>query len=338
MSRKKSIFVALGLAAVLAAGAAAAQNPPPGLPAGHPPVAMPQQPAGQGQPGQPGQQPIVRPLPGRPANIPPGRPIGPGGRQFPPGRPIPGPGGRAHAEPAEPEHKSHGAEVCPGHGPMDPPHHVNWWRGLIGVNNERAAGEGFSLDHLLWRYHNDKDPCDPKNEPPPFLASVLNFGLLAFILYHFGKKPLAEALVKRKQAIMGEIDNATRLKDEAEGRLEEYEEKLDHLEETLEQLKAEYASQAAVERKNLLAELEERRARMRRDAEFRIEQELKAARLELLHEAVNNAVAAAEEILRKHASAEDQGRLADDYLAAIPAALGEGAGRREASTTGAMTS
>ncbi|NUQ76498.1 MAG: ATP synthase F0 subunit B, partial [Polyangiaceae bacterium] len=242
----------------------------------------------------------------------------------PPGRPIPGPGGRAHAEPAEPEHKSHGAEVCPGHGPMDPPHHVNWWRGLIGVNNERAAGEGFSLDHLLWRYHNDKDPCDPKNEPPPFLASVLNFGLLAFILYHFGKKPLAEALVKRKQAIMGEIDNATRLKDEAEGRLEEYEEKLDHLEETLEQLKAEYASQAAVERKNLLAELEERRARMRRDAEFRIEQELKSAKVELLQEAVIGAVKAAEDIIRLRATTQDQETLAQEYLKAVPEALARG--------------
>lgn len=229
---------------------------------------------------------------------------------------------------AEPAHKAQSVDECPGHGPMDAPHHVNWWRGLIGVNNEAAEAGGF-LNHLLWRYHNEQDPCDSKNEPPPYLAAVLNFSLLAFIVYRFGKKPVAEALMKRKQAIMGEIDNATRLKGEAEKRLEDYKGKLAHLEETLSELKAEHAIQAEAEKKHLLAELEERRARMRRDAEFRIEQELKAARAELLQEAVRGAVSAAEQIVLQQANAQDLERIAEDYLQSIPAALSPAdAGRR----------
>jgi outer membrane protein assembly factor BamB len=39
--------------------------------------------------------------------------------------------------------------------------------GVVGV----AAGDG----KFLWRYENPEDPCDEKNEPPPFIASVLNF-------------------------------------------------------------------------------------------------------------------------------------------------------------------
>jgi F-type H+-transporting ATPase subunit b len=346
MSRgRRPIFLALGLAAALAAGGAAAQQPPPppaqGLPAGHPPIQMP---GGQAQPGQPGQpgQPQVRQLPGRPNNLPPpgGRQLPPGTRPFP-GRPVPGPGGRAAAErQEESEHGSHGGEEhCPGHGPDDPPPHVNWWRGLIGVNNEAAESESF-INQLLWRYESPTNPCDKRNEPPPFLAAVLNFGLLAFILYRFGKKPVAEALVKRKQAIMGEIDNAEKLEEDSRRRLEEYKRKLALLDETLAELKAEYAAQAEAEKKALLTELEERRARMRRDAEFRIEQELKAARAELLQEAVRGAVAAAERILQKEATEQDLERLAEDYLHAIPAAMTAREGRRpemEAHASGAST-
>ncbi|WP_437762333.1 ATP synthase F0 subunit B [Sorangium sp. So ce281] len=324
--------LALGLAAALAAGTALAQTQPPGsdpaLPPGHPPIPSP----AQAQPGSPQ-------APQRLRDAQPGRPLGPGGRQLPPGHGLRPPGmqpGRARPTPppAQPEHASHGEGHCPGHGPTDPPPHVNWWHGLIGVNNEAAAKGG--INALLWRYNNEQNPCDPKNEPPPFLASVLNFGLLALIVVRFGRKPIAEALKKRKQTITQELDNASRLKKEAEQRLEEYEDKLTRLEETLAELKAEHAAQAEVEKAHVLAEAEQRRVRMRRDAEFRAEQELKAARAMLLQEAVQNAVAAAEELLRQRIGQQDLDRVNEEYLKAIPAAVSAGA-RRGAQTTGAAT-
>ncbi|MGK3997839.1 F0F1 ATP synthase subunit B family protein [Sorangium sp. So ce1024] len=325
--------LAVGLTAALAAGTALAQQPAaqPALPPGHPPV-------GAAQPAQPGAEPGSQ-VPAR-RDVQPGRPLGPGGRQLPPGhglRPMQGHGRARPAPPPEPaEHAAHGHGEghCPGHGPTDPPPHVNWWQGLIGVNNEAAAKGG--INSLLWRYHNEQNPCDPKNQPPPFLASVLNFGLLAFIIYRFGRKPLSEALKKRKQTIMQELDNASRLKKEAEERLDEYEDKLTRLEETLAELKAEYAAQAELEKAHVLAEAEQRRVRMRRDAEFRIEQELKEARAILLQEAVQNAVAAAEELLRQRVNREDLDRVNEEYLKAIPAAVSAGAARG-AQTTGAAT-
>ncbi|WP_437590084.1 F0F1 ATP synthase subunit B family protein [Sorangium sp. So ce1000] len=320
--------LALGLAAALAAGTALAQQPgsEPALPPGHPPVPPPD----AAQPGSPQAPPRLR-------DMQPGRPLGPGGRPLPPGHGVRQPGilpGRGRPTPP-PEPASHGEdEHCPGHGPTDPPPHVNWWRGLLGVNNEAAEKGG--INALLFRYHNERNPCDPKNEPPPFLASVLNFGLLAFIVVRFGRKPIAEALKKRKQTITQELDNASRLKQEAEQRLEEYEDKLTRLEETLAELKAEHAAQAEVEKAHVLAEAEQRRVRMRRDAEFRAEQELKAARAMLLQEAVQNAVAAAEELLRQRIGQQDLDRVNEEYLKAIPAAVSAGA-RRGAQTTGAAT-
>ena len=319
MSPRRRLAAALSLAAALLAGVAAAQQPPPQpmpMPPGHPPIL----PLERTQPApRPGAQP-----PQRAPGVQPGRPIGPGGQQFPPGmqrpRPIPQPGagGRGIA-PTPPPPPAPRADECPGHGPMDPPHHPNWWEGIIGVNNE--AWEQGGINRLFWRYHNHNNPCDPKNMPPPFLASMLNFGVLAFILFRFGRKPLREALVKRRQTIMQEIDNSNRLKEQAERRLQEYEGKLENLDEMLVALKADYAAQAELERKNLLVELEERRARMRRDAEFRLEQELKEARLLLLQEAVRGAASAAEQLVRKHVSAADQERLAEDYVKAFPSAV-----------------
>lgn len=313
--KSRSLSFKAGVAGLLAAAlltgsAALAQHPEqpapaqpprpaaqPGLPMGHPPVQPPT---------RPGQAPGALPMPGAPPGTRPA---------FPP--PINPHGGSASAKGA-----SHGPkpEHCPGHGPLDAPHHVNWWRGMLMVNNHRAEQGGF-FNELLFRYHNEENPCDPKNEPPPFLASLLNFGVLAFVIYRFGRKPIAEGLAKRKQSIMGEIDNASRLYDEAETRLEEYEKKFETIEETLEALKAELSLQAEVEKKHILAEAEERRVRMKRDAEFRIEQELKAAKAELLQAAVDGAVKAAEELLKKSAGTADQDRLMKEYLSAVPAAI-----------------
>ncbi len=96
----------------------------------------------------------------------------------------------AHAEP-EAEHGGGGEHECAGHGPDDAPPPINLWHGLLMVNNERALQGGF-VNQLLFRYENPNDPCDPKNEPAPYMASLINFAVLAFVLFHFGRKPLAD--------------------------------------------------------------------------------------------------------------------------------------------------
>ncbi|MRG92861.1 F0F1 ATP synthase subunit B [Polyangium spumosum] len=311
--------LAVGLAG---ASAFAQTNPNQGLPAGHPPLDVPPGQArplpGQARPA-PGQ--MGRPMAGQPGQGMPGRPGFPGMQRQPQRAPVP-----AHV--AHVEEAAHGGGHgghCPGHGPHDAPHfdQINWWHGMIAVNNEKAIQPGF-VNKLLWRYENHSDPCDPKNEPPPFLASILNLGVLGFILYRFGKKPIGDALVKRKQSIMSEIDNAARLKNEAQKRLDEYEDKFERLAETLDTVKAEYAAQAELEKKHIIAEAEERRARMRRDAEFRIEQELRTARIELMREAVQDATAAAEEMIRSRAAQADLDRMSEDYLGSVREALASG--------------
>lgn len=304
--RARKFVAGAGLAVVLglfgANALAQAPNPNQGLPAGHPPLDTP--------------PPVRRIDPGTMGNpVQPGRPPMPGvGRPPPP----------VHAVVHEEEHAGggHGGGHCPGHGPEDAPHfdQINWWHGMIGVDNAKSQSPN-AVDKLLWRYHNANDPCDPKNEEVPLFAAIFNLAILGFIVYRFGRKPIGEALVKRKQDIMAAIENASRLEREAKARLDELQGKFDRIQETLKVLKAEYAAQAEIEKKHIVSEAEERRARMRRDAEFRVEQELRATRIALMQEAVANATAAAEDIIRKRAAQADVDRMSEEYLASLRSAL-----------------
>ena len=203
---------------------------------------------------------------------------------------------------------------------MDPPGHINWYQGLLGVNNEKAQSPDFA-SRLLWRYHNEKDECDTKNQEPPVLGAVINLAVVLFVLFKYGKGPISEALSKRKKTIMQDIDAATELRVEAERRLKDYEKRLAKIEDRRKEVHAEARSQWEAERTRILAEAEEKASRLRKDAEVRVAQEQKQAQADLLREAVDGAVSAAEKVLREGIQAADQSRLADEYLKTLGSAL-----------------
>jgi F-type H+-transporting ATPase subunit b len=257
-------------------------------------------------------QPPVRPMPPHMQRLPAQR----AAAAAPPHAPHAGHAAHEGHEAEAGEEEAHGAHHCPGHGPTDKPARVNLYQGLLGVDNDKAL-RGTPLQRVLFRYENKDDACDPHNQPPPFAANLFNFAVLVFLVGRFGRKPLAEALAKRRSSIMTEIDSATRLKEQAEARLGEYEQRLETIDDKLEVARAEYHAVAEQEKARIVDEARERQARMRRDAEFRIEQELKAARIALLNEAATGAVRAAEELLKSRLSAGDHEQLANDYLTAI---------------------
>jgi F-type H+-transporting ATPase subunit b len=225
-------------------------------------------------------------------------------------------------KPAAEKHDAHGGH-CPGHGPMDPPGHINWYQGLAGVDNDKAIN-GTAAEKLFWRYKNPLDECDPKNQEPPVLAAVINLAVVLYLLVRFGKGPVKDALAKRKKTLMSDIDSAHELKTDAEKRLASYEKQLARIEERQKELHAEYRTQWEAEKKRILAEAEDKSSRLRKDAEFRVAQELKQAQADLLQDAVDGALAAAEELMKKRIQDADQSRLADEYVAGVAAALSSG--------------
>ncbi|MBM4421397.1 MAG: ATP synthase F0 subunit B [Chloroflexi bacterium] len=175
---------------------------------------------------------------------------------------------------------------------------INWASGLVG---EKEGVE----PSLLYR---------PKGMPAPFLATVINAALLFGILYSVGKKPVLEALKKRKAEIVAGIDEASRMKAEAAARLAEYEAKLAGLDAEIERIRAEMREAVEAERRRILSEAKERRERMERDARILVEQELKAAREALVRETVASAMVSATRLLGTSVGAPDHDRLAREYL------------------------
>jgi F-type H+-transporting ATPase subunit b len=161
-------------------------------------------------------------------------------------------------------------------------------------------------------------------ENPPYIAMLINFGILVAAYYLLGKKPVAAALQGRRDTIAKEIDEAQRMRREAEVRAKTYQAKLEKLEEEMAMARTALVQAGEAERDRIVTEAEAKAERMRKDAEFLVEQELKQIRHDLLRDTVDAAVTAAEELLRKRVTQADHERLAEDYLADLGGKRGAG--------------
>jgi F0F1-type ATP synthase membrane subunit b/b' len=152
-------------------------------------------------------------------------------------------------------------------------------------------------------------------ETPPYIAMLVNFGILAAGYYLLGKKPIAAGLQSRRDTISKEIEEAQAMKREAEERSKIYQQKLERLEEELRSARESLVQAGEAESERIVRDAEAKADRMRKDAEFLVEQELKQIRGELWRDTVEAAVAAAEDLLKKRVTSADQERLAEEYLA-----------------------
>jgi F-type H+-transporting ATPase subunit b len=164
------------------------------------------------------------------------------------------------------------------------------------------------------------------NRTPPFLATIINFGILIAGYYLLGKKPIAASLQNRRDTISKDIDEAQRMRKEAEERAKRYQAQLDTLQEEMRTARDALVRAGEAERDRLVREAEAKAERMRKDAEFLVGQEIKQMRQDLLRDAVEVAVTAAQELLQQRITSADQERLADEYLADLGAPARPAAG------------
>src|SRR5579859_1959228 len=115
-------------------------------------------------------------------------------------------------------------------------------------------------------------------ETPPYLAMVINFGILIAGYYLLGKRPVQAALLARRDAIAKDIEQAARMKEEAEQRAKVYLSKLAGLEEEVRGAREALIRAGESEGDRIVAEAEAKAERMRKDAEFLVVQELKQVR------------------------------------------------------------
>jgi F-type H+-transporting ATPase subunit b len=176
-----------------------------------------------------------------------------------------------------------------------------------GEHGEAAHGEG---EHGGGHHAEAFDPVE-------FLATVINFVIWIALLVWLFRRPTVEFLNTRRLAVEEGLVEAKALQEEAERKFAEYTERLENLDEELDRMREDMLDAGKAERDRIVADAEAKAARMRRDTEFIVEQQLKQIRIDLTKEAVEGAVKMAEELLKERTSGDDQTRLADEYLTAL---------------------
>jgi F0F1-type ATP synthase membrane subunit b/b' len=193
-------------------------------------------------------------------------------------------------------HQGTGHGSQPSQGPAEGEH----------ADGEHAEGE-HALGEINWIDFGNK-------KQPPLAIYLINLLILTGIIVKFGGPGVMHALAARRDRVAREIEEAQRMKKEADQRAKKYQAKLEGLDEELDATKRALVDAGVADKDRLVKEAREKAERMERDAGSLLEQEARQIRQDLVRETVELAIAAAEELLKKRVTQADQERLAEDFL------------------------
>ncbi|MDZ7640471.1 MAG: ATP synthase F0 subunit B [Desulfurivibrio sp.] len=166
----------------------------------------------------------------------------------------------------------------------------------LAVTAQAAGGGG---DHNKWL---------------DFLWRVLNFAVLAAILYYFLKKPLVNFFTNRRETVRTELEELENKRQEVERAYKESEAKMATLEASTQEIVAEAVRQGEVEKERILADAERAAANIKRQAEMAIQHELTVSTFRLKSEVADEAARTAEELVRKNLQPADEAKMIAGYL------------------------
>jgi len=149
------------------------------------------------------------------------------------------------------------------------------------------------------------------------LKQAINFLILAGVLVYFLRKPLSSFLKERSELLRKAIDDAAKARAEAAEKLAAIESRTAQLADEIAGMNAKMDVEAAAEARRLQETVAVEISRIRAQSEFTGEQEVKKAREELRREASLLTARAAEELVRKTLSPEDQERLVRENIEKI---------------------
>jgi F-type H+-transporting ATPase subunit b len=151
----------------------------------------------------------------------------------------------------------------------------------------------------------------------PIIWHAVNLGILLSGMIFLLRKPIMHALANRAATVKRDIDEANRLRRDAQHRMEDLELRLSGFEAELEQMQQAAETDAQKEREAILARAEVDAERIREAAQRSIRDETVRARASLRREAAQLGIALARERLQSSITSADQGRLNDDFLTAV---------------------
>ncbi len=147
-----------------------------------------------------------------------------------------------------------------------------------------------------------------------FLYRVLSFSIVVAILVYYLAKPIKKGLAGRREEIESALAEANQAKRDAEAKFAEYDRKLAQATTEIAEISAAIRREGELEKQKIIANAKELAIKIEQDAGKTAELEVAKARNELRREAVQLAIAVAEDLLIKNVTKEDDTRLIDEYM------------------------
>ncbi len=147
--------------------------------------------------------------------------------------------------------------------------------------------------------------------------TLLLFVISMIVLAKLAFPRITEALDKRQHAIEESIDEAQRIRREADGLLEEYRERLAEARRQAEEILERARRSAEAHEHESEADAKARREQLLEQARRDIEMETRRAIQDIRREVADLTVMATEKVTRKTLSEEDQRRLIEDALSEL---------------------
>jgi len=155
-------------------------------------------------------------------------------------------------------------------------------------------------------------------DAPPDMNAIafhaINFFLLVGLLTFLLRNKIKDALANRAIRVRNSIDTSNRLRKEAQQKFEELDARLDGFEAELVTMRETAEADAKSEQEAILARAAEDAARVTEAAQRSIRDETERARQALRREVAELSVDLAREKLSASVTADDQNRLAGDFI------------------------
>jgi F-type H+-transporting ATPase subunit b len=141
-----------------------------------------------------------------------------------------------------------------------------------------------------------------------------NFLIFAWIIKRFALPLVRDFLRSRREQVLSSIQEAAESKRRAEAIVQDYKARLARLDQDVQSIQTSLRDEGERQRARLLEEAEALARKIKEDARFLADQEVKIAGQKIREEIANQAEASVRQLIERHFTPMDQGRLTEEFI------------------------
>jgi F-type H+-transporting ATPase subunit b len=153
---------------------------------------------------------------------------------------------------------------------------------------------------------------------PPEISGIifplLNFLIYAVSIYYFAVPLIRNFLKARHDEVLATVTGAAARKRSAEALVADYKSRLAEVDQEIDSIQASLKAEGERDKVRLLREAEGLATKINSDAKLLADQEVKAAKHQVLLDLAERAKVSASDLIRRHLSQADQSRLVEEFI------------------------